>query len=152
MTERRPGAAPTAQDLISDGWERFEDDGFIGWVGPFWLRTDDGTARIGFIADERHRNRGGNVQGGMIATLADRAMGQTIRMANSDRPHVTVQLDLHYIDAARIGDFVEARCRVLRLARQIAFVEAEIHSAGRLAATARGVWKMTRGPAGRDSE
>ena len=130
--------------LGANGWEIIEEDGFIGHIGPFWLRTDDGTARLGFIADERHRNRGGNVQGGMIAALADRAMGHTVRMANGNQPHVTIQLDMHYVDATRIGDFVEARCRVVRLARQIAFVEAEVFSDGRLAATARGVWKMIR--------
>jgi uncharacterized protein (TIGR00369 family) len=149
MNEDGSATSPTAMELEKAGWQQLETDGFANHVGPFWLRTDDGTARLGFVADDRHRNRGGNVQGGMIATLADRAMGQTARMANGNQAQVTIQLDLHYISAARIGDFVEARCRVIKQARHIAFMEAEIHSSGRLAATARGIWKMTR-TTGRD--
>lgn len=151
MNETAVAAAPDATWLEANGWTRFEADGFIAHVGPFWLRTDDGTARLAFLADDRHRNRGGNVQGGMIATLADRAMGQTVRMGNGNLPQVTVQLDIHYIDAIRIGEFIEARCRVIRQARQLAFVEAEIFSNGRLSATARGVWKMIRAGAGKNA-
>lgn len=149
MNEGGSTASPIVAELEGSGWRPLETDGFVNHVGPFWLRTDDGTARVGFIADDRHRNRGGNVQGGMIATLADRAMGQTARMTHGNQAQVTIQLDLHYIDAARIGDFIEARCRVMKQARHIAFIEAEIYSSGRLAATARGIWKMTRS-AGRD--
>lgn len=149
MSDDAVVAGPDAAWLEANGWRPFEDDGFIGHVGPLWLRTDDGTARLAFIADDRHRNRGGNVQGGMIATLADRAMGQTVRMANGNLPQVTIQLDMHYVDATRIGEFVEARCRVVRQTRHIAFVEAEVFSNGRLAATARGIWKMMPPAAGK---
>ncbi|GGE54731.1 thioesterase [Agaricicola taiwanensis] len=145
MNEDAVAVTPDAVWLEANGWKTLEDDGgLIGHVGPFWLRADHGTARLGFIADTRHRNRGGHVQGGMIAALADRAMGQTVRMANGNQPQVTIQLDMHYIDVMRMGEFIEARCRVVRQARQIAFVEAEIFANGRLAATARGVWKMIR--------
>lgn len=139
----KASAPQTPSSLQTDGWSEVIDDGFIGLVGPLWLRTDDGTARLGFVADERHRNRGGNVQGGMIATLADRAMGHTARLAHGDLHHVTVQLDMHYIDSARIGEFIEARCRVVRLTRTLSFMEATIMAGDRLAATAHGIWKRS---------
>jgi uncharacterized protein (TIGR00369 family) len=135
---------PKASWLEANGWQPLEGEGFTAHVGPFWLNTGDRTARLGFIADDRHRNRNGNVQGGMIATLADRAMGQTGRMANSDLPHATIQLDMHYVDAVQIGEFVEARCRVMRRTRSVLFMEAEIMANGRLVATARGIWKVLK--------
>jgi acyl-coenzyme A thioesterase PaaI-like protein len=49
---------------------------------------------------------------------------------------------VHYLGAARIGDFVEARCRVKRQTRHVVFVESEPFSAGRMVATADGIWKF----------
>lgn len=140
-------ARPDPDWLAANGWQIVEDDGFIKHVGPFWLSTENGATRLGFIADNRHRNRLGNVQGGMIATLCDRALGTTIRLRNGNIPSVTVQLDLHYIDPTRIGEFVEARCKIVKRSRRLAFLEAEVFSNERLTAIARGVWKATAAPA-----
>jgi uncharacterized protein (TIGR00369 family) len=97
---------------------------------------------MAFVADAKHRNRRDVVQGGMLATLADRAMGQAGRLANGDRAHATIQLDLHYIDAVRIGELVEARCSVVRRTHAVIFIEADILADERLVAKAKGIWKV----------
>lgn len=135
---------PDAASLEADGWRQYGDDGFVAHVGPFWAKEAGDVTRLGFIADDRHRNRGGNVQGGMIATLADRAMGQAGRTETGELPHVTIQLDMHYLDATRIGEFVEARSRVVRRTRHLLFIDAEILANGRLVAEARGIWKVLK--------
>jgi acyl-coenzyme A thioesterase PaaI-like protein len=52
-----------------------------------------------------------------------------------------VQLDMHFIDAVQIGEFVEAKCRVVRRTRALVFMSAELVVGERLVATAKGVWK-----------
>jgi uncharacterized protein (TIGR00369 family) len=127
--------------LKENGWRVLEADGFIAHVGPFWVKTEGGAVQMGFVADERHKNRRGIVQGGMIATLADRAMGLAIRLNNAGAPQTTIQLDIHYVDGAKIGDFIEAHCRVVRRTRHVLFVDADLVVGDRLVATAKGIWK-----------
>lgn len=130
--------------LLAAGWQRLDADGFVALVGPFWFRDDQPDFCMAFLAEPRHRNRRGVVQGGMLATLADRAMGQAGRLANGDRDQATIQLDLHYIDTAHIGEFIVARCRVVRRTHRIMFLECEIMAADRLVAKASGIWKVLR--------
>lgn len=128
--------------LREDGWRHLEASGFIAHIGPFWVKTDNGTVHMGFLADERHRNRRSIVQGGMLATLADRAMGLAVRLNNEGAPQTTIQLDIHYVDAAKIGEFIEARCRVVRRTKHVLFVDADLVAGDRLVATAKGIWKV----------
>ena len=123
-------------------WAREQADGFIDLVGPFWSRNADDIFIIAFVAEDKHRNRRGVVQGGMLATLADRGMGQASRNANANKPQATIQLDVRYLNAARIGGLIEARCRVDRRTRQLTFVSAEILADGALVAQAQGIWKI----------
>src|SRR5262245_36932581 len=113
-------------DLRSKGWRPMETDGFVAHVGPFWVKTDGPEVHAGFLADDRHRNRRDIVQGGMLATLADRAMGLALRLNNEGAPQTTIQLDIHYVDAAKIGEFIEARCRVVRRTKHVLFVDADL--------------------------
>jgi uncharacterized protein (TIGR00369 family) len=128
-------------DPAAAGWEPYTDDGFIGLVGPFWMRPDGDSYRFAFLAEPKHHNRRDVVQGGMIMTLADRAMGTTCWYANGRVPQATVQLDVQFVDAVQIGEFVEAKCRVVRRTRTIIFMAAELVVGERIIATASGVWK-----------
>ncbi len=133
---------PSPDRLEADGWTRHEATGFLELVGPLWEKYDGELFRLAFVAADKHHNRRGIVQGGMIATLADRGMGLSVRAVNNDGPQSTVQLDLHYLDASQVGEFIEARSRVVRLTRYIAFVECVVVSAGREVATAKGIWRL----------
>jgi len=65
----------------------------------------------------------------VIPVVADRITGALI------------QLDVHFIDAVQIGEFVEAKCRVVRRTRSLIFMSAELVVATRVVTTANGVWK-----------
>src|SRR5690349_744231 len=136
-----PAGAPAAFDPAAAGWEPYTDEGFIGLVGPFWTRRSGDTHLYAFVAQPKHHNRRGIVQGGMLMTFADRSMGMTCWYANERQPQATVQLDMHFIDAVQIGEFVEAKCRVVRRTRALVFMSAELVVGPRLVATANGVWK-----------
>ena len=83
--------------------------GFIGLVGPFWSRPNGDSFHYAFMAETKHHNRRGVVQGGMLMTFADRSMGMTCWYANERQPQATVQLDVHFIDAVQVGEFVECQ-------------------------------------------
>ena len=143
MSADQPDAPDKAAtfDPAAAGWEPYPDQGFIGFVGPFWMRQCGDSYRYAFLAQPKHENRRGVVQGGMLMTFADRSMGMTCWYANGRRPQATVQLDVHFIDAVQIGDFVEARCRVVRRTRALVFMSGELVVGDRVVATANGVWK-----------
>jgi acyl-coenzyme A thioesterase PaaI-like protein len=56
-------------------------------------------------------------------------------------PQATVQLDVQFVEAVQIGEFVEANCRVVRRTRALVFMRAELVVGERIVATANGVWK-----------
>jgi acyl-coenzyme A thioesterase PaaI-like protein len=142
MTDTDQAAgAPAVFDPAAIGWEPYTDEGFVGLVGPFWTRQSGGTHLYAFMAQPKHHNRRGIVQGGMLMTFADRSMGMTCWYANERQPQATVQLDMHFIDAVQIGEFVEAKCRVVRRTRALVFMSGELMVGERLVATANGVWK-----------
>jgi uncharacterized protein (TIGR00369 family) len=141
-TPARPAAIETAAfDPAAAGWEPYTDEGFVGLVGPFWTRKSGDKHLYAFVAEPKHHNRRGVVQGGMLMTFADRSMGMACWYANERQPQATIQLDVHFIDAVQIGEFVEAKCSVVRRTRSLVFMDAELVVGTRTVATAKGVWK-----------
>ena len=139
------GTAPADRgsfDPAQAGWEVLETSGFISLVGPLWTRRDGDDLVFGFLAEPKHHNRRGVVQGGMLMTFADRALGTTAWYANGRRPQATVQLDVHFVDAVAIGEFVEAHCEIVRRTRSVMFMRATLTVGARVVATAAGVWKV----------
>ena len=133
---------PAPFDPASAGWQPYghDDTGFVGLVGPFWSRPKGDSFQYAFMAETKHHNRRGVVQGGMLMTFADRSLGMTAWYANGEKPQATVH-DVHFIDAVQIGEFVEAKCRVVRRTRSLLFMSGEITVGERTVATANGVWK-----------
>jgi acyl-coenzyme A thioesterase PaaI-like protein len=128
-------------DPAAAGWEPYTDEGFIGLVGPFWRRPSAESYLYAFTALQKHHNRRGVVQGGMLMTFLDRSMGMTCWYANGQQPQATVQLDVQFVDVVQIGQFVEAKCRVVRRTRALVFMRAELLVGERVVATANGIWK-----------
>jgi acyl-coenzyme A thioesterase PaaI-like protein len=137
-------------DPAAHGWEEYKDEGFIGLVGPFWAKpsgNENIAPHFAFLAAPKHHNRRGVLQGGMLMTFADRSMGMTCWYANGKKPQATVHLDVHFVDAVQIGEFVEAHCKVVRRTRSLVFMAAELMVGDRVVGTANGVWKTLGKPA-----
>lgn len=131
-------------DPAAEGWELYDDEGFIGLVGPFWRRSVEGAVEFGFVSQAKHKNRRGVTQGGMMMTFADRSMGMTAWFQNGCEPQATVQLGYQFIDSVATGDFVVARCRVTRITRSLIFIDATLSVDERVVGNAQGVWKVLR--------
>ena len=129
-------------DPARDGWFVVKDPGFIGLVGPIWQRPEGDMMAFAFLAEPKHHNRRGVVQGGMTATFLDRAIGLNVYQINACRPQATLQLGIHYLDAIQIGSFVEARVTIDQRTRTLTFASAVATVESHPVAIARGVWKI----------
>lgn len=130
--------------LHDEGWSILDDEGFLGLVGPFWHRVVDGRHEYAIEGQTKHRNRRGVVQGGLTMTLADRSCGMTARYETGATNLATVQLDMHFIDGAQIGELIVSRPRVVRSTRSLIFMTTEVSVDDRCVATANGVFKVLR--------
>ncbi|WP_213772363.1 PaaI family thioesterase [Bradyrhizobium sp. dw_78] len=134
----------TAEKLRSDGWSLVETTGFLNLVGPLWQRAVDGVHEYALVAQDKHHNRRGLVQGGLLMTFADRACGMTARYVSGHPTLATVQLDVHFIDSGKIGEILMTRPRVVRTTRSLIFMNAEVTVQGRTIITANGVFKILK--------
>jgi acyl-coenzyme A thioesterase PaaI-like protein len=134
--------------LEAGGWSTIDDDGFINLVGPLWRRMNGADPEYAIVAQEKHRNRRGVVQGGLLMTLADRTCGMTARFVSGAETMATVQMDTHFVDAARIGEVMISRPRVVRVTKSLIFMATEVTVEGRCVVTANGVFKIVRKESG----
>ena len=133
-----------AAKLKADGWTIVETSGFLSLVGPLWQRVVNGEHEYAILAQDKHHNRRGLVQGGLLMTFADRASGMTARYVSGKPTLATIQMDTHFIDSARIGELLISKPRVVRATRSLIFTTAEVTAGGRCVATASGVFKILR--------
>jgi uncharacterized protein (TIGR00369 family) len=138
MNDRAAAERPDF-DPAANGWERVKAHNFGELIGPIWRR---GAAVFGFIAADKHRNHVGIVHGGMLASFADQAMGMSGRRASGDKPHATIAMNMQFIGAVQIGDFVEAHCDVVRQTRSLLFIDSKLKVGARVVASASGIWKI----------
>lgn len=140
-------SSPSPYDPLAHGWDRFEDAGFIDLVGPIVTRSGaDGLRAFGFTAETKHANLIGVVHGGMLMTLADRALGVAAWDAAGGRPSVTVQFDMQFVSSARMGDFVAVEPELLRLTSSLVFMRGTLKVGDRAVAAANGLWKILSRP------
>lgn len=141
----KPAQAPaaTAISLKAAGWrERAGLAGYVGLVGPLWtLKEADGWA-YGLLAGPQHLNPAGLVHGGLLTTLIDHALSAIAWEAVGRKPCVTVQLDTHFVAAAREGCFLEARGRVVRATTSLVFVQGAVRSGSDELVVATAVMKI----------
>jgi uncharacterized protein (TIGR00369 family) len=138
-------AMPTASrfDPAAHGWQEIVNPTAFGdLVGPIWRREDGERLRFGFVAAPKHLNRAGNLHGGMLMTLADQAMAMTARKASGSKRHATIELNIQFVGAVRLGDFVEAHPEIVRATRSLVFMQAKMFVGSRVVVTTNGIWKI----------
>ncbi len=131
-------------ELLDELRERLQASEFYRWAGIELVDAGSGRVEIAFEAGAQHVNLQGLVHGGMIATLADTAMGLAVRtVLENGRRHVTVQLGIEFLSPGRPGRIV-AHGRSVKIGRQLGFAEADVvDSRGRLLALARSTLSVT---------
>jgi acyl-coenzyme A thioesterase PaaI-like protein len=130
--------------LKSDGWTIVETTGFLHLVGPLWQRLVDGAHEYALVAQDKHHNRRGLVQGGVLMTFADRTCGMTARYVSGRPMLATVQMDTHFVEAGKIGETLISKPHVVRSTRSLIFITTEITVDKRCIAMASGVFKILK--------
>ncbi|MGE0231899.1 MAG: PaaI family thioesterase [Flavobacteriaceae bacterium] len=123
-------------------------DNYSRLIGPFLQRADGSGGRYALRIDERHRNRNGKAHGGVILSLADKAVGMTARHGREDWLMATVQLNHQFIKGVEIGAFLEARCEVVQTNKTLIFVNALLLVGDQTVGNASGVFSH-RGESGK---
>jgi uncharacterized protein (TIGR00369 family) len=127
---------------VPDGFTRFEPQGpFLEHIGPVQVREDADGLVFGLRAEERHTNHRGTIQGGLLSTFADFALGRAIEAdAEDGKDRATVSLTVDFLRAAQPGDWIESRTRVDRVGGTLSFADVSLTAGGREVVRARAVW------------
>ena len=132
-----------------------EGDGARGspWTENLGCRVEEtrpGYARLSLLIERHHANRDGSVHGGVISSLMDSSTGVALRASYGPEDsdllgHATLEMNVSYLETARLGDRLTAEAHILRKGRSIAVGEVEVRRpSGDLAAKGRLTYFMLR--------
>jgi acyl-coenzyme A thioesterase PaaI-like protein len=133
-----------AEKLRASGWTILETTGFLHLIGPLWQRVVAGEHEYALVAQDKHHNRRGMVQGGVLMTFADRTCGMSARVVSGRPTLATIQMDTHFVEAGKIGEILTSKPRVVRSTRSLIFVSTEVRVGERCIAMANGVFKILK--------
>ncbi|XP_006034486.2 acyl-coenzyme A thioesterase 13 isoform X1 [Alligator sinensis] len=89
--------------------------------------------------EEQHTNRAGTLHGGLTATLVDVVSTTALLYTERGAPGVSVDMNITYMSAAKIGEEVLITAQVLKQGRSIAFASVDLtnKATGKLIAQGR---------------
>jgi acyl-coenzyme A thioesterase 13 len=127
---------------VPEGFVPFEEQGpFLEHVGPVHVQEGSDPPVLGLRAADRHNNHRGTIQGGLLSTFADFALGRAIEAdAEDGRDRATVSLTVDFLKPAKAGDWIESRSRVERVGGTLAFADCSLTVEDREIVRARAVW------------
>lgn len=116
------------------------------WLGLELVDSGEGYATVSMTATEDMANHSGFVHGGMISTLADSAMGRSLRTLEPGVARaMSFDLKLNFINAAKVGETLRATGRVIHAGKRTMVAECRVEGRdGRLIATASATFAVTR--------
>ena len=131
-TPEEPTASSTAPtDSVPDGFVPHDRPSPVTdpWQ-PLYRRVAGGSFAIGLRIDTAHCNGRGFLHGGVIAALADNAMGlsaiETLRAGGRPSSGYTLNLSIDYVRRGEIGDWVEFRPTVHKAGRTVSLVDCAV--------------------------
>ncbi|OYX51374.1 MAG: thioesterase [Alphaproteobacteria bacterium 32-64-14] len=122
---------------VTDPWE------------PLFSRVLGDRVMIGFHVREAHTNSRGMLHGGLIAALADNAMGLScvaVLTAAGHKPAgglVTVSLAIDYVGAAKLGQWVAVDTQYVKTGKTLCFAQAFVMADGEVIARADARFKVS---------
>lgn len=119
--------------------------GFLEVSGPYFLKREAGSTIVGCRMAGQHMNYVGVAHGGVLATLADVALSlQLYDSTDTKLPVSTVSMTTHFLSAARLGEWVEARAVIDRIGKRLAYSHGSISCESRMLMTMSGVFAIVR--------
>jgi uncharacterized protein (TIGR00369 family) len=127
------------------GFERHDRTSpFLDLIGPLWSRHGESGLELALAIDERHVNGRGFAHGGVLAALADVALGYAASSAEEPPARlITASLTIDYVGAVRSGQTVIATVDVQRVGRRLAFANCYLHCGDQRVVRASAVFSVT---------
>ena len=134
-------------DVPADFAPLFRTSPFLDAMGPLYGKGSGARLVVGFRVAQKHTNARGTLHGGVLAALADVALGYSIA-TSTDPPArmVTVSLSVDFSGAASPGDWVETSVDIQTLGKRLAFANAYFQVAGERIARASAVFQVVSPP------
>jgi uncharacterized protein (TIGR00369 family) len=129
---------------IPEGFEpHFRKSPFTDPWEPLYSKKTDKVVIMGLRLAKPHTNARGLIHGGLIASLADNAMGyscaQTMGWASS---LVTISLAVDFVGSAEIGQWLAVESEVIRTGSTICFAQSLIKADDAVIARANGTFRV----------
>lgn len=134
LTEVPEGFEPhPRKSPITEPWE------------PIYFRKTTTAYILGLQLAKAHTNSRGIVHGGLIATLADNAMGLScsVNMADPQRL-VTISLAVDYLGSANIGQWLQIETNFVKVGGSICFAQSLVTADSEPCARANATFKILR--------
>ena len=110
---------------------------------PLFSRRRERSIELGVWLREAHCNSRGFVHGGVIATLADNAMGLSCVACHPGvKGALTVSLNVDYVATAKLGQWLQIAPRVLKAGSSLSFADALITADTEIIARASATFRM----------
>jgi uncharacterized protein (TIGR00369 family) len=119
------------------------NQGLMKYLGGLELKKTNQT-EYEFLVEvkEMHLNTGQIAHGGFLSTIADTGMGTAAHQVAGDRRCVTINLDLKFIAAGKLGEKLSGKVKILKKTRTLVFINCEITNDKGPVVYASGTWKI----------
>ena len=131
---------------IPEGFEpHFRKSPFTDPWEPLYSRRTKKAVIMGLRLAKPHTNARGLIHGGLIASLADNAMGYSCAQATGwVTSFVTISLSIDFTGGAGIGQWLSVESDVIRTGGTICFAQSLIKADDIVIARANGTFRVVR--------
>jgi uncharacterized protein (TIGR00369 family) len=109
---------------------------------PLYSRRHAERFELAFVVAPAHTNSRGLLHGGVVASLADNAMGIACVLASGHQGLLTISLAIDYFGSARVGDLVEVKAEAQRTGRSLCFGTCTVYAEGTPCAGGRATFRV----------
>jgi uncharacterized protein (TIGR00369 family) len=131
---------------VPQGFEpHFRKSPFTDPWEPLYSRRTDKAVIIGLRLARPHTNARGLIHGGLIASLADNAMGYSCVQVMGGSPSlVTISLSIDFTGSAEIGQWLAVESDVVRTGGTICFAQSLVKADDAVIARASGTFRVVK--------
>ena len=129
---------------IPDGYQpHFRKSPFTDPWEPLYSQRTDRAVILGLRLAKPHTNSRGLIHGGLIAALADNAMGYSCGQTMGGQSSlVTISLAVDFIGSAQIGQWLAVESEVIRTGHTICFAQSLIKADDAVIARANATFRV----------
>ena len=131
---------------IPEGFEpHFRKSPFTDPWEPLYSKRTEAAVIMGLRLAKPHTNARGLIHGGLLASLADNAMGYSCAQATGwVLSFVTISLSIDFICGADIGQWLSVESDVIRTGSTICFAQSLIKADDTVIARANGTFRVVK--------